>query len=36
MNQSVIIGWFRDYLIPVVGFVVRPFVPSEIAQFLVF
>ncbi len=36
MNQSVIIGWFRDYLIPVVGFVVRPFVPPEIAQFLVF
>lgn len=34
MNQSVILGWFRDSIIPVLGFIVRPFVPAEIAQFL--
>jgi len=36
MNQSVILNWFRDFLLPIIGFVVRPFVPPEIAQFLVF
>ena len=36
MNQSVILNWFREFLIPVIGFVVRPFVPADVAQFLVF
>lgn len=35
LNQSVILGWFREWLMPIVAFVVRPFVPAEIDQFLV-
>ena len=34
LNDSVLVGWFRDYVIPIVGFVMRPFVPDEIDQFL--
>ena len=34
MNDSVIAGWFREYVIPIVGFVVRPFVPDEIDPYL--
>ena len=34
LNQSVILGWFREWLLPVVAFVVQPFVPAEIDQFL--
>ena len=36
MNQSVILNWFREFLLPVIGFIVRPFVPPEVSQFLVF
>ncbi len=36
MSGSFIISWFREWLIPIAGFVVRPFVPDEIEQFLVF
>lgn len=36
MNQSVILNWFREFLLPIMGFILRPFVPPEIAQFLVF
>lgn len=34
LNQSFLIGWFRDTVIPVAGFLVRPFVPPEIAALL--
>jgi uncharacterized membrane protein required for colicin V production len=34
LNDSLIIGFFRDYIIPIVGFVMRPFVPDEIASLL--
>ena len=34
LNGSLIIGFFRDSIIPVVGFVMRPFVPDEIATLL--
>jgi uncharacterized membrane protein required for colicin V production len=34
LNDSVLVGWFRDYVIPVAGFVLRPFVPDDIDQFL--
>jgi len=34
LNDSVLVSWFRDYVIPVVGFVLRPFVPDDIDQFL--
>ena len=34
LNQSVILAWFREWLMPIVGFVVGPFVPHEIDQFL--
>jgi uncharacterized membrane protein required for colicin V production len=36
MNESFILGWFREWLLPIAGFVVRPFVPDQIEQFLVF
>lgn len=35
LNDSLIISFFRDTLIPAVGFVARPFVPAEIADLLV-
>jgi uncharacterized membrane protein required for colicin V production len=34
LNDSLIVGFLRDTLIPVVGFVMRPFVPDEIAELL--
>lgn len=34
LNDSLIIGYFRETLIPAVGFLARPFVPDEIAQLL--
>jgi uncharacterized membrane protein required for colicin V production len=34
MNDSLIVGFFRETLIPVVGFLARPFVPDEIALLL--
>lgn len=35
MNESFILSWFNEWLVPIAGFVVRPFVPVEIEQFLV-
>lgn len=34
LNDSVIIAYLRDTVVPAIGFVVRPFVPREIAQLL--
>lgn len=34
LNDSLIIEFFRETLIPTAGFLARPFVPSEIAQLL--
>ena len=34
MNASVLVQYFREILIPTAGFLVRPFVPSEIADLL--
>jgi uncharacterized membrane protein required for colicin V production len=34
LNSSLIIGFFRETIIPVAGFVMRPFVPDEIADLL--
>jgi uncharacterized membrane protein required for colicin V production len=34
MNDSVLVGVFRNTIIPTAGTLARPFVPSEIAQFL--
>lgn len=34
MNQSALVELFRNTLIPTFGFVVRPFVPGDIAQLL--
>jgi uncharacterized membrane protein required for colicin V production len=34
MDDSVIIGFFRETIIPVAGYVARPFVPDEIARLL--
>ncbi len=34
LNGSLIVGFFRDAIIPVAGFVMRPFVPDEIADLL--
>jgi uncharacterized membrane protein required for colicin V production len=34
LNDSLIIGFFRDNVIPIVGFVMRPFLPDEIAALL--
>jgi uncharacterized membrane protein required for colicin V production len=35
LNDSVIIAYFREVLIPTAGFLARPFVPKEIADLLV-
>ena len=35
LNDSVIITYFREILIPTAGFLARPFVPKEIADLLV-
>ena len=34
LNDSVLVTWFRDYVIPIAGFVLRPFVPDDIDPFL--
>jgi uncharacterized membrane protein required for colicin V production len=34
LNRSLIIGFFRETIVPVAGFVMRPFVPDEIAALL--
>lgn len=34
LNDSILVGVFRDSVIPVVGTLAKPFVPSEIARFL--
>ncbi len=34
MNSSLLVGFFRDTIIPTAGFLARPFVPSEIASIL--
>ena len=34
LKSSLIIGYFRDTILPIAGFVARPFVPSEIAALL--
>ena len=34
LNESLIVQFMRETLIPTAGFVVRPFVPEEIARFL--
>ena len=34
MNDSVIIEFFRATVIPIAGFLVRPFVPSDLTEFL--
>ena len=34
LNDSVIIEFFRNAVIPFAGFLVRPFVPSELTEFL--
>lgn len=34
LNSSFIVGFFRETLIPAVGYVARPFVPDEIAALL--
>lgn len=34
LNDSFIVGYFRETVIPAIGFVARPFVPREIAQLL--
>ena len=35
LNDSVIVAYFREVLIPTAGFLARPFVPTEIADLLV-
>lgn len=34
LNDSLIIEFFRDTIVPTVGFIARPFVPDEIARLL--
>ena len=34
LNKSLIIGFFRETVVPIAGFVMRPFVPDEIAVLL--
>lgn len=34
LNESVLVQFFRDTIIPTAGFLARPFVPSEIADLL--
>lgn len=35
LNDSLIVGYLRETVVPAIGFVARPFVPREIAQLLV-
>jgi len=34
MNSSVLVDFFRSTLIPTIGQIARPFVPTDIAEFL--
>jgi hypothetical protein len=34
LNESVLVGVFRDTVIPIAGTLARPFVPDEIARLL--
>jgi uncharacterized membrane protein required for colicin V production len=34
LNDSVLVDWFRQWVLPVVGFVARPFVPDDIKPLL--
>lgn len=34
LNDSVLVDWFRQWVLPVVGFVTRPFVPDDIKPLL--
>jgi len=34
LNDSVIVSWFRESVVPVAGFLIRPFVPPEIQNLL--
>ena len=34
LNDSVIIQFFRDTILPFVGFLVRPFVPEDLTEFI--
>jgi uncharacterized membrane protein required for colicin V production len=34
MNESFILNWFREWLLPIVGFVVGPVIPDELDPFL--
>ncbi|HEX2222314.1 MAG TPA: CvpA family protein [Candidatus Limnocylindria bacterium] len=34
LNESLLVGWFRDALIPTAGLFARPFVPPEVATLL--
>jgi uncharacterized membrane protein required for colicin V production len=34
LNESVIIQFFRDTILPFVGFLVRPFVPEDLTEFI--
>jgi uncharacterized membrane protein required for colicin V production len=34
MNSSLLVGFFRDTIIPTAGYLARPFVPSDIARLL--
>lgn len=34
MNDSILVGYFRNVVIPTFGYIARPFVPSEIARHL--
>lgn len=36
LNNSVILGWFRDVLVPILGFIVGPFIPDELEPFIRF
>ena len=36
MNESFILSWFREWLLPIVSFILRPFVPNDIEPFLAF
>ncbi|HEY7738164.1 MAG TPA: CvpA family protein [Candidatus Limnocylindria bacterium] len=36
LNSSIILTWMQEWLTPIAGFIVRPFVPDDIEQFLVF
>lgn len=35
LNDSLIVGYIRETVVPAIGFVARPFVPREIAELLV-